>query len=847
MADSSFQAVRRHLYRQSLTIVVAAMLVVLLASAVVLVVLQVLDHERANLEADFTATVAYIHEQEQFLRKLQVQNSKLSLGNTPAAAAGQRSAVLITLQEMVPSTERRLHYAALSAHFSDYYALFWSFSDFPAAQLLVVDENDTVRWIVPGLDTDEAVFHHHPLDALMLEQAIDAAHYYFSAETANRDTDRPVWLALADQPQYMLAVLPAAFPESATPALHSNRSSLPSLWLLMVMNHQRLQAPTQTSVLERHTFWLRDGQGRQLLGDGAMPSLTNGLNLTWRGVTQCFSSSTSDWRGCYRIGYIDFMGAHPWPIILIMPLLVLSGWGGLRWLRWFRQHVIEPAQRTHHALAQAKADALAASAAKSAFVATMSHEIRTPLHALLGSVELLGLTRLCSQQRRYVQRIQDASQMLMQQISDNLDISRIEAGQMQLHLAPFDPHLLLDNTVAIHQDRARQKNLSLHCHIDTAISKPLLGDAARIQQLLNNLIGNAIKFTDQGQVEIRLEQRSVTHARCQLHLQVKDSGCGITAEHRALLFTPFYLPNNTATTSAQGAGLGLALCQHLATLMGSQLEVDSIPGKGSCFSLDLDLPIATDLPVMALTKPAAAIKSLSPLPHLNILIAEDNPFNRATLQDQLQQLGCTVKLAVDGQQALNDWFTETFDVLLTDSCMPQLNGYELVKRLRQRGVKQPLIGISADTQADDRQRGLDSGMNAWLNKPVSLQQLHHVLTTFCPQKSVATPASTTSVKTDDSDKKDIAFKELFLTTLRADIRQLQQALTQKNTEALLKILHRIRGALAVTENHASLLKSLTQVQQQLQQQGFKPALAIQLQSLINEMQQLFEAEINNKN
>jgi len=821
MADPAFTAVKRHLYRQSLVIFGSATLAVLLGIAVVMAVLEVLAHERANLHADFTATMAYIHEQEQFLRKLQAQNEQTQFFSSPLANTAP--VIPLSLVKTQDDPVWQSMYPAFSRYLAQYYTLFWSFSDFPAAHLLVLEHSDALRLTVPALDppmlSQQVGNQAETMDEALLEQAVAAAQRYFSAEKKDvLPKDQPIWLPLPGQEQRMLALLPAG--------LADPHNSMPRLWLAMVLNHRRLQA-NDASMLEQHRFALHTADGRQVLGADAAFLEEEGFSFNTQGLTLCFEQA--QWQGCYRISYARFIGANLWLLLLLIPLLVLGVLGALAYLRWFGRHVIDPAQHTQQALVQAKNAAQAADHAKTVFLATMSHEIRTPLYALLGSLELLALTPLQMQQQRYLARIQGAAQLLMQQINDVLDINRIEAGQMSLQPVVFSPEKWLHDTLAIYQDPARQKNIALLCHCDPQLPAQLLGDAARLRQILCNLLSNAIKFTDNnGQIVVRLSQQSRHQKQCDLVLQVSDSGKGLAPEHLPQLFTPFYLPEKGGL--AQGTGLGLSICQRLAQLMGSQIEVSSTLGKGSQFSLHLNLPMAEDnLEAIPSAKPTWQQHKL------HALIAEDNPFNQATLKDQLQQLGCRVTVAANGEQALAQWPRARCDVLLVDVNMPGLNGCELVRCLRAQGANQPMIGISANALAGEPQRCLDSGMNGWLSKPIALEQLSRLLGELCPHACV-----TPSPSTDQADDFSTQHHHLFVQTMNEDLQQLRHSLSHADTARLVEKIHRMRGALAVIGQH-ELLDYFGQLQDELLEHGLDQAkhalhrLCVRLQTWLDDI------------
>ncbi|MBB1628861.1 hybrid sensor histidine kinase/response regulator [Achromobacter sp. UMC71] len=249
-------------------------------------------------------------------------------------------------------------------------------------------------------------------------------------------------------------------------------------------------------------------------------------------------------------------------------------------------------------LAQAKQQADRANEAKSTFLATMSHEIRTPLYGVLGTLEVLSLTQLDGEQRRHVDRIQDSSVILQQLISDILDITKIESGQLALEMDRFDPRELMQSTVASYAGMAEQKGLVIYSCVDTSTPACVMGDGGRVRQILNNLVNNAIKFTDSGHVVTRLRAEDLSGGRVRLHLQVVDSGVGISAENQVRLFEPFY-QIDSGSHLVRGAGIGLSICARLAELMGSEIQVTSELGLGSSFSLAIELELAEATPAPA--------------------------------------------------------------------------------------------------------------------------------------------------------------------------------------------------------------------------------------------------------
>lgn len=577
------------------------------------------------------------------------------------------------------------------------------------------------------------------------------------------------------------------------------------------------------------------------------------------------------------------------------------------------------------ALTDAKREADKASEAKSTFLATMSHEIRTPLYGVLGTLQLLSLTTLDEVQRQHLERMQSSSAILLQLISDVLDITKIEAGQLALEFSEFNPRELVEECTNAYAAMAEQKGLLLFCCVDVAVPEWMTGDAVRIRQILSNLLSNAIKFSDSGHVIVRLTVAQTLADKTHLRLQVVDTGIGIPKEGQAQLFVPFYQIDSGSHT-VRGAGIGLSICARLAGLMGTSIHVTSELGLGSSFSLDLPLQVATGQPAsppdlsnlcVHVRSPhhelsdnvcqwlkrwgAKAVPAPSPLPAgapddilvdvlypgsgnlhdwpghhvlasasakpptartvrvitsvehiaagmlaairgehaltpetdigafaplgLSILVAEDNPINQATLQHQLEQLGCEVTVASDGSEALMLWGLTRYDVVLTDVNMPRMNGYELVKALRAQGATIPVIGVTANAMREEEERCLAAGMTSWLVKPISLSTLRrHLQGTGTPSADIAEAAAQprASRQPDPAPAVPEKYRALFVSTMETDIAQMVRALEMNDQRLLGRTLHRMRGALSVMQMTA-ITERLEALEDQLRNAGLGSA------------------------
>ncbi|WP_305806365.1 hybrid sensor histidine kinase/response regulator [Stenotrophomonas sp. YIM B06876] len=358
-----------------------------------------------------------------------------------------------------------------------------------------------------------------------------------------------------------------------------------------------------------------------------------------------------------------------------------------------------------------------ASQAKTRFLATLGHEVRTPMTGVLGMSELLLTTPLDATQRNYAGAIQQAGSHLLRLVNDALDLARIEAGRLELQNQPFDLADLLDEVTALMQPLARRRGL--HFQRDTGLPGPVAvtGDAMRVRQVLMNLLGNAIKFTEHGSVGLAL--RLLPDARG-IRLQVSDTGPGINAEQQARLFQRFEQADGPRTASRYGgSGLGLAICQELAVAMGGTIHIDSHPGAGARFDVELPLPWRLS------PTPVAAARARRPGPQhgLRILLVEDDPTVAEVITGLLQARGHRVVHAAHGLSALSDAAATAFDVGLLDLDLPALDGLALARQLRGMGHDFPLVAVTARSDGDAEQQVRAAGFEGFLRKPVTGEML----------------------------------------------------------------------------------------------------------------------------
>ncbi|MFT5130866.1 MAG: signal transduction histidine kinase/CheY-like chemotaxis protein [Rhodothermales bacterium] len=371
-----------------------------------------------------------------------------------------------------------------------------------------------------------------------------------------------------------------------------------------------------------------------------------------------------------------------------------------------------------------------ASRVKSEFLTNMSHEIRTPMNGVLGFTELLLSTAITHTQEEYLRIVQTSADSLLTVINDILDFSQIEVGQLRLNPITFCLRDVIISTIAIFSSHARQKSLNLRCKIPDNLPAAVAGDADRLRQVLVNLLGNAIKFTDSGSVTLNV-QADTSGAHVDLCLEVVDTGLGIDDGQMARIFEGFAQVDGSLTRAYSGTGLGLAISQQLAEMMGGKIEVESKPGEGSTFRFCVRFPIV-DAPVSVATLPphtgaSAKTTVLLPRDRRCVLVAEDNPINQMLTRSHLRLYSIDVRLAESGPEVLQQWREGKVDLILMDVQLPTLSGLDTTRRIReyeaQNGGHIPIIALTARAMKGDREECLAAGMDDYVTKPFTREQL----------------------------------------------------------------------------------------------------------------------------
>ncbi|HEY6898815.1 MAG TPA: CHASE domain-containing protein [Rhodocyclaceae bacterium] len=455
-------------------------------------------------------------------------------------------------------------------------------------------------------------------------------------------------------------------------------------------------------------------------------------------------------------------------------------------------------RRAAQALALAKEAAEAASRAKSEFLANMSHEIRTPMNGVIGMAQLLATTPLDAEQQGYLAILRSSAEGLLGVINDILDLSKVEAGKLDLAVAPFQPRALLRDTCELFAAQAQAKGVAVHCEIAAEVPPWLAGDAGRLRQVLTNLLGNALKFTERGSVGVTASHETLADGSGRLRIAVRDSGIGMAAETVAGLFAPFYQADASTTRRFGGTGLGLSISKRLVELMGGSIKAESTLGSGSCFSFWLPLP----------TVAATAAAPHSPgLPRpARVLVADDNATNRQVALAMLERLGIEAVAAANGEEAIELLRQQPIDLILLDCQMPTLDGYQATRRIRAGAAGDdkralPIVAMTASDLDDDLAACQTAGMDGYLSKPLVIETLLQTLRQWLPGHGAGGAATRildeAALLANSADDREIA--RMVATSIQDDLprylTELEQAVAAADYDNASRAAHSVKGLL----------------------------------------------------
>lgn len=563
------------------------------------------------------------------------------------------------------------------------------------------------------------------------------------------------------------------------------------------------------------TFFFSGKQSAQNLiaaqkGNGLMASITDICDKIDNSRQHFLAAITAS---------IDESGrkARRWGIVFIS-LAILSAMG----LFWFIVNRIKQQQLLIEQLDASEKKVRESAMIKEKFMANMSHEIRTPMNALLGFTDLLKNRELEPEARRFVQYIQTSGTSLLNIINNVLDLSKIEAGMMRIESNPFNIRELAQSVKILFKEKANDKGLYFNTSIAASIPDILVGDATRLSQVLVNLVGNAIKFTEQGGIDLQIYDEGQHNNHITLGFTVTDTGIGIEKNKLPYIFDRFQQAEDSITRKYGGTGLGLSIVKELISLQGGRIKAESEPGKGSIFTVSLTYPVnASQAPLIPSSHDHPDIPGLR---RLKILAAEDNELNQRLLEHLLAGWDMDLQIAGNGREALDMLKTRSFDLVLMDIQMPVIDGYTAIRAIRDElKLAVPVIAMTAHALKGEREKCLAQGMNDYISKPLKKEALYLLILRHTDAEALKDHAQTRAIQADNFAVIDLQYlKELsggdkeyekemtkqFMEAIPGEIRSLEEAFHNNDLPEIRRIAHQLRTTISVMGLNEALNPSL---------------------------------------
>lgn len=451
---------------------------------------------------------------------------------------------------------------------------------------------------------------------------------------------------------------------------------------------------------------------------------------------------------------------------------------------------------------------------KENFLTNMSHEIRTPMNAILGFTNLLKKKQLDPDAGIYVQAIQGSGENLLTIINDILDLSKIEAGMMRIESAPFSIRGLLYSVETMFHEKIREKKLQFHATVEESVPDILEGDATRLTQVLINLIGNSVKFTQKGSITVAITNRGISQGVIQAGIAVTDTGIGIDKEHLAGIFERFRQAEDSITRKYGGTGLGLSIVKDLVFLQKGDINVESEPGKGTRFSIIIPYKISVDQSAIPV-KAESIINTHPSFEKVHVLVVEDNEINQSLIEHLFKSWKLSFDMVNNGKQAIDKLRTRNYDLILMDIQMPEMDGYTATQQIRHDlKLDMPVVAMTAHALPGEREKCLSAGMDEYISKPIREDQLYRIISGFIQQEQLHSlpvnskvPVSTPGYKyinlqymrevSNGNTEYEKTVTGQFLEAIPEDLQALEKALGQKDFAQLSQIAHNMKTSVSV--------------------------------------------------